>query len=303
MIKDFDELLARAGRRETKRLVVAAAGDEMVLKAVKHAQERKLIKPVLVGDRDQIDKNADRVGLDLSRIEVINLPSGPEACERAVQLVSSGEGDILMKGMVETPIIMKAILNKEYGLRTGRLISHIAMIESRTLGRLLFVTDGGMNIKPDLMQKKEIIENAIEIAHELGYERPRVAILAAIEKVNPDMLETVEAAILAKMGDRGQIRGGIIDGPLAIDNAISEEAARIKGINSLVAGRADILLVPEIVAGNILGKSPVYFAGDRIATVIGGTSHPVVLTSRASTAEIKLISIAATVLMADNQNS
>jgi phosphate butyryltransferase len=254
---------------------------------------------VLVGDADKITVKAGEIGLDCGQLSVINCPESKEACQKAVAMVSSGQGDILMKGLVDTSVIMKAILDRETGLRNGTLISHITMIEAESLGRLIFVTDGAINIKPDLTQKREIIQNAIIAAHNLGYEQPKVAVLAALEKISEKMPETIEAAALSKMGDRGQITGGIVDGPLAIDNALSEESARIKGIESQVAGQADILFTPEIIAGNILGKSPVYFAGGRIAAIIGGTSSPVVITSRASKPETKLVSIAASVLMVD----
>lgn len=299
MIKDFNELLKKARERDKKRLVVAVAGEERVLESVGLAEEEGLVEPILIGDEDKIRRLAEKVGLKKDKYIVINEKDKSVACSRAVRMVSQGDGDILMKGLVDTSIIMKAVLNKDYGLRTGHLISHIAMIEAKNLNRLVFITDGGMNIKPDLDEKRQIIINAVKAARKLGYNRPKVAVLAAIEKVNPDMPETMDAAALSKMGERGQIEFCIIDGPLAIDNAISSEAARIKGIESPVAGEADILLVPEIIAGNILGKSSIYFAGDRIATIIGGTSSPVVLTSRASSSEIKLVSIAATVLMAD----
>mgnify|MGYP006281306861 CR=1 FL=1 len=297
MIKDFTDLMKKASKVSTKTLVVAVAGDKEVLKAVKFALDEDLVSPMLVGNKKKIEKESVKVDLDLEQVKIIEASDNKNACCKAVQMVSFGEGDILMKGLVDTSIIMKSVLNEEFGLATGRLISHIAMVESSALNRLVFVTDGGMNIKPDLEEKKQIIENAINVAHKLGYNNPRVAIMAAVEKVKSQMPETLDAAALSKMGDRGQISGGLVDGPLALDNALSEEAARIKGIDSPVAGRADILLVPEIVAGNLLGKSSVYFAQDDIATIIGGTSHPIVLTSRANTAQIKLISIAATVLM------
>ena len=299
-IRNFSELMIKAEKEDIKRLAVAVAGDKEVLEAVKLAHQKELVSPILIGDKEKIRTIAAEIKLDLAQIKLIEAKDNREACQEAVRLISSGKGDILMKGLVGTSTIMKAVLNEEYGLATGRLISHIAMVESSALDRLVFVTDGGMNIKPDLEEKKQIIQNAIEAANQLGFEKPRVAVMAAVEKVNSQMSETLDAAVLTKMADRGQIKGAVIDGPLALDNALSKEAARIKGLESPVAGKADILLVPEIVAGNLLGKSSVYFAEDDIATIIGGTSHPIVLTSRANTARIKLISIAATVLMASN---
>jgi len=297
MFKNFDQLLDKAKSLPTKRLVVASAEEKKVLKAVQLAIKEGLVKPLLVGDGSQIKSICKKIGLSLEGVEVIDCPDQKESCIKAVKLVSSGQGDILLKGLVDTSTLLKAVLNKEYGLRTDRIVSHIAMVDAKKLGRIVFISDGGMNIRPDLEQKIDITQNAIDVAHRLGWEEPKVAILAAIEKVNPQMVETIDAAVLAKMADRRQITGGLIDGPLAIDNALSKEAARIKQIDSPVAGVADILIVPEIVAGNILGKSCIYLASNRIVALISGTSRPVVVTSRANTAQIKLVSIAAAVLL------
>jgi len=297
MINKFSNLLDSVKKKSIKKMVVAVPEDKEVMSAIKLTNEKNLIKPILVGDEQKILNISKKLNFDLKEFEIIDIKDSKKACEKAVKLTNTGEADILMKGMVDTSTIMKEVLNKEYGLCTERLISHIAMFESSTLGKLIFVTDGGMNIKPDLKQRKEIIENAIEVTNKLGYEEPKVAILAAIEKVNPNMEDTIQAAALSKMGDRNQIEGGIIDGPLALDNALSKEAAKIKGIESPVAGEADILHVRDIVSGNILGKSSVYLAGEKMAAIIGGTTSPVVVTSRANTAEIKMISIATAVQM------
>jgi len=297
MIRKFAELLLKVKEKEIKILAFAVPEDKEVMNAVKLAVEKNMIYPILIGCKNKIEKISRSVGLNNTDIEIVDVENDKEACKKAVKLTSSGKADLLMKGLIDTSLIMKEVLNKEYGLRKNRLISHIAMVESKVLGRLLFVTDGGMNIKPDLDERKEIIQNAINVTKKLDYENPKVAVLAAIEKVNSAMEETIEAAALSKMNDRGQIKGGIVDGPLAIDNALSEEAAKMKGILSPVAGKADILHVPEIVSGNILGKSSIYLANEKIAAIIGGTSSPVVLTSRANTADIKLVSIAAAVLM------
>lgn len=297
MIKNFSELFEMVKKKGVKKLAVAVPEDKEVMKAIKLAKKENMIAPILVGNKAKIIKTAKKIGMNHNNLEVINIENKNEACEKATKLTSSGEADILMKGLVDTSVIMKAVLNENYGLRTNKTISHIAMFESKTVNRLLFITDGGMNIKPDLETRKEIIQNAIDVTNKLGYSNPKVAILGAIEKINPKMEDTITAAALAKMGDRGQISGGIVDGPLAIDNALSEEAAKIKKIKSPVAGKADILHVPEIVSGNILGKSSIYLADEKMAAIIGGTSKPVVVTSRANTANIKLISIAAAVQM------
>jgi len=297
MIKNFKELLKKVEEKDVKKMAVAVPEDKEVMKAIKIAVDNNIIEPILVGCQNKIEKIATELELNNQRLDIVDIENNKEACQEAVKLTSSGQADLLMKGLVDTSTLMKAVLNKEYGLRTNRLISHIAMVESNAVGRLLFVTDGGINIKPDLNERKEIIQNAINITIKLGYEKPKVAVLAAIEKVNSAMEETVTAAALAKMSDRGQIKNGIVDGPLAIDNALSEEAAKMKGIISPVAGKADILHVPEIIAGNILGKSSIYLAREKIAAIIGGTSCPIVVTSRSNTADIKLVSIVTAVLM------
>lgn len=297
MIKNFAQLLSIVEKKEIKKMTVAVAEDKEVMTAVKMAVDKNIIEPIFIGCKQKIKEIGLQIGFNIEKFDIIDTNDKREACKIAVKKTSSGEADLVMKGMVDTSTIMQEVLNKEYGLRTERLISHLAVVESSALGRLIFVTDGGMNIKPDIYDRKEIIQNAIDITRKMGYENPKVAVLAAVEKVKAGMEDTISAAALAKMSDRGQIKGGIVDGPLAIDNALSEEAARIKGIESPVAGKADILHVPEIVAGNILGKSSIYLAQDKIAAMIGGTSHPVIATSRANTADIKLISIAAAVLM------
>ncbi len=297
MIKNFSQLLNKAKEKGVKKLAVAVPEDKEIMTAIKYAVDNKMVYPILFGSKSKIEELARDIDLEFKNIEIFNTINKREACKQAVKYTSSGNTDLLMKGMVDTAEIMKAVLDKEYGLRTERLISHITIIESQAVGRLIFTTDGGMNIKPDLEERKEIIQNAIDITRKMGYDKPKVAVLAAVEKVKQNMEDTISAAALAKMGERGQIKGGIVDGPLAIDNALSEEAAKIKGIDSPVAGKADILHVPDIISGNILGKSSIYLARDKLAAVIGGTSKPVVVTSRSNTSEIKFISIAAAILL------
>jgi phosphate butyryltransferase len=219
-------------------------------------------------------------------------PDEARAAELAVRAVSSGEADLLMKGNVKTATLLKAVLNKEWGLRSGSLLSHVFLFEIPKVGKVFCMTDGGMSMYPDLTAKKGIIENAVECYHKLGVECPRVAALAAVEVVNQDMPCTIDAAVLTQMNRRGQIKGCIVDGPLALDNAVSEESARHKGIVSDVAGKADILLVPDIEAGNLMGKVMIYMSGGRGAGVIVGARKPIVLTSRFDNVETKLLSIA-----------
>ncbi|MCX7970473.1 MAG: phosphate butyryltransferase [Negativicutes bacterium] len=293
MIKDFSQLLATVQQGIRRKVAVAAAQDDAVLQAVRGAAEQGLADFILVGDGGRIAAEAAKVGLSLDGLTIIEESSDAEAARRAVRLVSGGQADLVMKGMINTADLLRAVLDKEIGLRTGRVLSHCSVFEWRGENpRLLIVTDGGMNIAPDLKQKVDIVTNAVEMASKLGVDKPRVACLAAVETVNPDMPATVDAAMLAKMGERRQIRGATIDGPLALDNALSSEAARHKGITSPVAGAADILLVPDIEAGNILGKAFVYIGGGRLAGLIMGARKPVVLTSRADSFESKIVSIA-----------
>ncbi|MDK2960683.1 MAG: phosphate butyryltransferase [Bacillota bacterium] len=298
MTKSLAELLTKAREYGPLRLAVAAAEDQEVLLAVKEALEQGITTPLLVGKEEKIRALAGQVGLDLATIPVYNEPEVAACARRAVELVSSGRADLLMKGLLPTADVLRAVLDKDIGLRTGRILSHVMIYEVPGYDRLFFLTDGGMNPAPDLQQKADIVANAVEAAHALGIAQPKVAALAAVEVVNPDMPATLDAAALAQMGARGQIKGCIIDGPLALDNAISPEAAQHKGITSPVAGRADILLVPDIEAGNLLGKAMTYFGRARSAGIIVGARAPVVLVSRADSHETKLLSIALGVVVA-----
>ena len=276
-----------------QRLVVAAAQDPDVLEAVRDAVDWGIVSAILVGDPEKIAAIAGEVGLPREKCTVIPETDTILAARRAVAMVAAGQGDLVMKGRIGTADILRAVLDKEKGLRTGRLLSHVTALDIQGIGRLLFMTDAAMNIAPDLGQKVQIVQNAVDVVRALGFERPKVAALAAVELVNPDMPAAVEAALLAKMADRGQIKGAIVDGPLALDNAISLHSAQVKGINSPVAGHADILMVPDIEAGNVLYKSAVYFGREsRVAGVIAGARAPVVLTSRSDSHQAKLDSIA-----------
>ncbi|SDF49956.1 phosphate butyryltransferase [Sporomusa acidovorans] len=291
-LKSFDDIRNAVKDKLPKRVAVAAAQDAAVMEAVRGAREQKLAEFTLVGDIDKIKETAQKLGVDLDDVPLVHEPDDRKAAYRAVALVSSGQADVLMKGLINTADLLRAVLDKEIGLRTGRILSHTAVCEVPALDRLLMITDGGMNIAPTLQQKADIIQNSIQLAKVLGITPAKVAILAAVEVVNSDMPVTLEAAALTKMADRGQIRGAIVDGPLALDNALNLEAAKHKGISSPVAGGADILVTPDIEAGNILGKSLVYLAGAKLAGLILGAAKPVVVTSRADTYEAKLISIA-----------
>ena len=288
MLRSFEELLEKIRKKGLKKIVLAGAEDFEALKAIARAYREGLCDAILVGKEDDVKINLKNLDMNF---EIVGTRSENETAEVSVKLISSGEADLLMKGLIKTSTLLKAVLNKEWGLRTERLLSHVILMEIPGFDRLLFLTDGGMVIRPSLEEKVQIIMNAVDLAKRLGYEKPKVALITAVETVNEKMPETVEASIIAKMAERGQIKGCIIDGPLGFDNAVSAFAARVKGIKSDVAGVADILVVPDIHSGNFLGKSVVYFAKGRIAGVVVGARKPVVIVSRADTEESKFYSV------------
>ncbi|MDR3589918.1 MAG: bifunctional enoyl-CoA hydratase/phosphate acetyltransferase [Negativicutes bacterium] len=297
MIRSFDQILKAVCGLPPKRVVVAVAQDDAVLEAVKGAREQGVAEFSLVGDAAKIQSVGDRLGIDLGGLTIVHEPDDRQAALRAVTLVSSGEGDILMKGLLGTADLLRAVLDKQVGLRSGRLLSHVIVSEPKGYDRLILLTDCAMNIAPTLQQKAEILENCLPLAARLGMNPVKIAALAAVETVNPDMQATLDAAALAKMADRGRWRGAVVDGPLALDNALSAEAARHKGISSPVAGAADVLLVPGLDAGNVLFKAMVYFGGTPVAGLVLGAAKPVVLTSRADSFEAKIMSIALAALL------
>lgn len=298
MAKNFEALFNLAQSKGPTRMSVAVAQDEDVLSAVKVAKEKGIISPILVGDKERIVTISNEIGFNLEGVEIIHELDGTLASRIATKLVSDGNAQILMKGLIDTSIIMKQVLDKDIGLRGENVISHVAVFDIPTYHKVFIVTDAAMIIAPDLNQKKEIIENAVEVAHSLDIANPKVAVLAAKEKVSPKMEATVHAKELADMNKRGDIKGCIVDGPFALDNAINKESARIKGIDSVVSGDADILLTPTIEAGNVLYKALTFLGNAKSAGLIVGTKAPIVLTSRADNDEAKLNSIALAVLMA-----
>ncbi|PLV60130.1 bifunctional enoyl-CoA hydratase/phosphate acetyltransferase [Thermotoga sp. KOL6] len=292
-MRKLDELFDKIGSfKKTVRLAVAVGHDEDILKSVTVASEKGIVEVVLFGDAERTKSLANALNLDLKKVNLVHVEDPIVAGRMAVESISKGEADLLMKGKIKTGDLMRIFLQKEYGLRTGRTLSAVSVFELRTYHKLLIVSDGGMVISPDLQQKVDIIENAVFVAQTLEIDTPKVAIVGAIEVVNPKMPITLDASILSKMNERGQIKNCIVDGPFAFDNAVSKEAALIKGINSSVAGDADILIVPDIESGNILSKALIYLAGAKAATVVVGARVPVVLTSRADNDETKLFSIA-----------
>lgn len=298
MIKSFDEVLKIARERGPKKVAVACAQDTDVLNAINNAKENGIVEAILVGDQAKIEAIAKAENIDLQGYEIINLVDMAEASLKAVELVSSGQAHMVMKGLVDTSIILKAVLNKETGLRTGSVLSHVAVFDVPSYHKMLLVTDAAMNIAPNLEQKKQIIENSLQVARGLDIEEAKVGVICAKEKVNPKMPATVDAGELVKMNEAGEIKGCIVGGPFALDNAVSKEAAKLKGIDHPVAGDADVLLCPNIEGGNILYKTLGFLTPSKSAGIIVGAKAPIILTSRADSEEAKLNSIALGVLMA-----
>lgn len=292
MINNLSHLIEMTKSKEKKTLSVAVAQDKEVLVAVCEAVKLGIVNAILVGDKEKIEAICREENLSLDHTEIIDEKVNTKAAAKAVEMVSKGKAHFIMKGMLNTSDLLRAVLNKEAGLRGSGLLSHVMLYQVPTYHKLIFLTDGGMVPYPDINEKVGIINNAVKVAHSLGIKEPKVAPICAVEVVNPSMQATIDASILSQMNKRGQIKGCIIDGPLALDNAVSKEAAEHKGIISSVAGDSDILLVPNIEAGNFLGKSLTYFAGAESAGVILGAKCPVVLVSRADSAKSKLYSIA-----------
>ena len=301
MIRSMDELTQAAKSAEPRKMAVACAQDAPVLEAVKLAYENKIIIPVLIGDEQKIKEEAAKANVPVQEWDIINVPDKKEACETAAKMASEGKISLIMKGMVDTSVIMKAVLNKEFGLRESGVLSHVGVLEVAGFDRLFAVTDCALNIAPDLDAKAAIINNAVKVCHALGNEEPKVAALCAVEKVNEKMECTLDADRLSKMNQEGQIKGCVVGGPFALDNAVSAEAAAHKGIDSPIAGKADVLLVPDIEAGNLLIKSMEYFGHAKKAGVIMGARIPVALTSRATSPESKMYTIAIAKIIADSR--
>lgn len=299
MINKLDDMLKKLKGDKRVTLSVAAAHDEEVLLAIKSAVEMEIITPILIGEENKIREISKEINFDLSKFKIINKGTIEECAETAVKLVSSGEADFVMKGLLDTSVILKAVLNKEWGLRTDSLLSHVMVYEVPSYDKLLVTTDGGMNIEPDYDQKVKILKNAIEATKPLGLKHIKVACLAAKEKVNSKMQATVDARALQEAGERGEFGKDVtVEGPLAFDLAVSKEAAKVKGFKSKVSGETDIMLMPTIEVGNGIGKALTYFAGAKSAGIIMGAKAPIVLVSRADSHESKLYSIAYGALIA-----
>ncbi len=291
-------IVARAQTDQPVATAVVMPVDEVSLNGALEAYNARLIRPILVGPTDVICAAAQRGNIDISNCRLFNSPDGASAAASAVEMARTGDVALIMKGDLHTDVLMHPVMASATGLRTARRISHVFVIDAPDYPRLLLVTDAAINIAPTLLDKVDIVQNAIHLAHILGIEVPKVAILSAVEMVNDRLQSTLDAAALCKMADRGQIKGGLLDGPLAFDNAISEAAAKEKGIVSPVAGQADILIVPDLEAGNMLAKQLTFLAGAEAAGVVVGARVPIILTSRADSAAARLASCAVAVLMA-----
>jgi phosphate acetyltransferase len=294
----YEQLLQRCRDLEPVPTAVAHPCDQSSLAGALEAAEKKLITPILVGPEAKIREAASASGISLGHTRIVDAVHSHDAAAKAVELVRRGEAELLMKGSLHSDELLSAVVAKETGLRTGRRISHVFVMDVPTYHKVLVVTDAAINIAPTLEDKVDICRNAIDLAVSLGVDKPKVAILAAVETVTSKMQATLDAAALCKMADRGQITGGILDGPLAFDNAISKEAARIKGIASAVAGDPDILLVPDLEAGNMLAKQLSFLANADSAGLVLGARVPIILTSRADSVRSRIASCGVAVLAA-----
>jgi len=297
-IRSFQQLKYEATWAGPKRVVVVAAANAELLEACREAQSSGMARCVLVDDRQSLTRLAETSQIDISDMTLLDISDHEEAARTVMGMARAGEADVVMKGTLETATFMRAALDRDNGLRVGRLLTHVAVFEIPGFNRLLLISDAGIIVAPDIYQKIVIVQSAIEVAHKLGLDQPKVAILAASELVDPKIPSTVDAANLSKMAERGQIRGGVVDGPLALDNAISEASIAIKGIQSPIAGQADILIVPSVEAGNLLAKAITYFGHGEMAGVVVGGCAPLVVTSRSDSHTTKLVSIALGVLLA-----
>jgi phosphate butyryltransferase len=288
----FAQIIEGARAAGPARFVVAQAADCTILEAVEEARKAGFARPILVGARREIEEAAGERSLSTSGWEIAEVASKNDAAGEAVRIVARGDGDILVKGLLPSADLLRAVLSKSNGFTTGRTLSHVGVFRFEESDRFYFVTDAALTIAPDYAQKIDIVQNAVDVAHRLGIAQPIVAMLCAIETVNPDMPATVDAACLAKMAERGAIKGARVEGPLALDNAVSVEAARHKGITGDLAGRADILVAPNIEAANILYKALIFFAKAEEAGIVMGARAPIVLASRSDSVRNKLYSLA-----------
>lgn len=292
MFKTLKELVELAKAKDTRRIAVAASADVPVLMALKEAMALGIAMPILIGDEAKTREIGETLGFNFDGVEIINEPNPNKAAVKAVEQIRNGNAHVLMKGLVSSGGLLKAVLDKEKGLRKGGTLSHVAFFESPYYHKLICVTDAAMNVEPEFKEKVAMLQNGVEAYHKLGIETPKVAVIGAVESVNPKMQPSVDAALMTMMNKRGQITGCIVDGPLALDNAVSKEAAEHKGIVSDVAGDVDLIVTPDIYSGNVMYKTLNFLGGAVSAAVIMGATVPIVLTSRSDSDKSKLMSIA-----------
>ncbi|WP_319205305.1 bifunctional enoyl-CoA hydratase/phosphate acetyltransferase [uncultured Ilyobacter sp.] len=291
-IKNFEELIKKIKKNQRpKKVVVVCADDRNTLEAIKKAEKNGIVDSILIGNKNKIKKLLNEISFEKEEESIIDSESDIYAASKGVEIIREQRAEFMMKGKIQTADLLKAVVDKDKGLGRGRIMSHISILEVPTYHKILAVSDGGVVISPTLAEKKEILENAVEVFLSLGYENPKVAVLAAIEKVNPKMKETVEARALKNMNQRGEVENCLVEGPISYDLAISTESVNIKGYVSSVAGDADILLVPDITSGNILSKSLVYSGKSKMAGFITGAKVPIALTSRGASSEQKYLSL------------
>lgn len=298
MIERLQQLVDQAVENPPTRVAVAAAAHKLVLQSVQRAVSLGLIVPVLVGREEDVRQQAEAIGWDLHGVRLVSTETNKAAASASVELVRQGEADVVMKGYLHTDEMLQAVLRHDTGLRTDRLLSHVFVLEVPTYHKLLLISDAAININPDISAKAAITQNAVDLARRIGVDRPKVAALSSIETVNPKIPSTVHAACLSKMAERGQIKNAIVDGPLAFDTAISAEAAKEKGLASPVAGEVDVVIVPNLDAGNILSKNLEYLAEAKMAGIVVGASAPVVLTSRSDPPRARVYSLALAAMLA-----
>jgi phosphate butyryltransferase len=301
-ITNFTELIETAQAVGPKHIAIAAAHDPAVLVSAEELQKRGIVIAHLVGDQPAIEHLVQEHDLDLSGMTIIHQPDTGRAARHAVAMAREGRADVVIKGQLKTPQILGAALDRERGIRERKLLTHVGLFEVAGFDRIIYLSDSGVILSPTIEQKLVIIQNVVEVAHKFGLERPKVAILSATEVVNPQLSNSIEALALARMAEDGWVEGAVVDGPLTLDVAISSEAARIKGVESPVAGNADVLIVPGVVAGNTAAKAIQYLAGGRMAGLVVGAKVPIIINSRADTADTRLLSTAmAVVLTASSQ--
>ena len=291
-LKNFKDLIKKVQKNDSiSRVAVAAAHEEHKLEAVFKAAGDKLVEPVLVGNKEKIEEILKKLNLKYEPANIINTESDEEAAEKTVELIHENKADFIMKGKLQTADLLKAVVDKEKGLRTGNVISHVAILEIPAYRKLIAVTDGGMVMYPNLDEKKQILENSVNVFLAMGYECPKVAVLCAVETVNPKMPETVDADTLKNMNRDGEIKDCMVEGPISLDLTFNKESAEIKGYSSPVTGDADVLLVPNITTGNIMSKALIEMAGATMAGMVVGAKVPIVLTSRGASSEEKYLSL------------